>query len=129
MKMRFLYDMPRREPAEPEKISEEIVDKIASYGIDREVILKYLTQNSHNTFTTTYYLLLKNGYTGQKLRDKELNFESLIEQSRDEFAEKLEAKIKQREQEGDPKLSLKSSEVRKKLINKMRHFKQDSVKT
>lgn len=100
--MRFLYDMPKKESSESEKVSEEIVDKIASYGIDREVILKYLEQNSHNTFTTTYYLLLKNGYTGKKLQEKELHFESLIEQSRDEFAEKLEAKLKQREQEGDP---------------------------
>jgi len=79
MKMRFLFDMPKKDFTESEPICEEIVDKIASYGIDRDTIVKYLVQNSHNTFTTTYYLLLKNGYRGKKLRNKKLHFESLIE--------------------------------------------------
>lgn len=78
MKLRFLHRMPKRNIVTDIPIDEMIVDKISSYGIDKEVILTHIKENRHNMITTTYYLLLKNGYKGSRLKNKVLNFEELI---------------------------------------------------
>lgn len=79
MKLRFLHRRPKRNIVTDIPIDHDIVDKISSYGIDREVILTHIKENRHNMITTTYYLLLKKGYKGEQLKEKQLHFEELIQ--------------------------------------------------
>ena len=124
MRLRFLHRMPKRNIVTDIPIDYAIIDKISSYGIEKEVILTHISENRHNMLTTTYYLLLKQGYKGEALEKKELYFDELIQQSREELADKLEAKLKERETEGKGQ-NQKSSVVRKMIIRKIRQSNQD----